>query len=193
TVPRVHRNPPVPRGHRRLPGRLPATVCSVLQPRLGSPDVGDSPGVAPPPETKTRRTGHALPPRPSAHCRGSPMRKYLATGRLVGLSLFLLGATPRSNLLHQGIGAYDAENFKDAVTIFESAETETLDPGLIAFNKAAALYRLTEYADAARHYRRCLEDATGPRRARALYNLGNCLVQQQAKGGRARLRLDTIP
>src|SRR6202011_3040441 len=50
--------------------------------------------------------------------------------------------------------------------------------GLVAFNKAAALYRLGRYGEAESYYARCLEDAGEDRLPQALYNLANCLVQQ---------------
>ena len=46
--------------------------------------------------------------------------------------------------------------------------------------KAACLYRLKQHGPAAQHYRACLEDQqiAAARHVRALYALGNCLVQQ---------------
>jgi hypothetical protein len=52
------------------------------------------------------------------------------------------------------------------------------DPGLVAFNKAAALYRLGRYREAELSYLCCREDATGSRLVRVLYDLGNAIVQQ---------------
>jgi len=122
------------------------------------------------------------------------MNSYIYPLCLVIVAVGLVSATPSDldGLVRQGNAAYDVEEYQDAVTLFERAEDRSLDPGLVAFNKAAALYRLGEYAEAARHYRRCLEDAAGLRRARALFNLGNALVQQQGKGGSARLLLEAI-
>jgi tetratricopeptide (TPR) repeat protein len=57
----------------------------------------------------------------------------------------------------------------------------------VAFNEAAALYQLGRYREAELCYVRCREDATGPRLARLLYGLGNCLVQQAQPGDAARL------
>jgi tetratricopeptide (TPR) repeat protein len=68
------------------------------------------------------------------------------------------------------------------------AEERITDPGLVAFNKAAALYRLGRYREAELHYRRCLENAEEPRRARAFYDLGNCLMQQDDGNDSALLR-----
>jgi tetratricopeptide (TPR) repeat protein len=122
------------------------------------------------------------------------MNRYLCSIGPGLVALFLVGAAPSGNdaLVREGNVAFDAEEYQEAVTLFERAEAGVLDPGLVAFNKAAALYRLGDYAEAVRHYRRCLEDATGPRRARALFDLGNSLMQQQAKGGSARLLLEAV-
>lgn len=66
-----------------------------------------------------------------------------------------------------GNAAFGQKDYDAAVNFFEAAEARTADPGLVAFNKAAALYRLGRYAEAERHYRMCLEDAEGPRKAQA--------------------------
>lgn len=93
----------------------------------------------------------------------------------------LLGAAPPDHALqwvHRGDDAYERGEYAAAVHFYERAETETTDPGLVSFNKAAALYRLGRYLEAAQAYRCSQEDATGARRARVHYDLGNCLAQQ---------------
>lgn len=81
-------------------------------------------------------------------------------------------------IVRRGNAAFERGDFEAALEQYERAEVETTDPGLVAFNEAAALYRLGRYAEAAEHYLRAREDASGLRRARLLYDLGNCLVQQ---------------
>jgi Ca-activated chloride channel family protein len=96
-------------------------------------------------------------------------------------SLALLGAGPGSDpeeCVRQGNAAFARGEFATAVRWYEQAEVYTTDPGQVAFNKAAALYRLGDYREAERHYRRSREGAEGPRLARVLYDLGNCLVQR---------------
>jgi tetratricopeptide (TPR) repeat protein len=93
------------------------------------------------------------------------------------LVLVLVGAGPALDLLRQANEAFEAGDYARAVELYRQAEQRATDPGLVAFNKAAALYRLEQYSEAAQHYRRCLDDAAGPRRARALYDLATCLVQ----------------
>jgi Ca-activated chloride channel family protein len=124
------------------------------------------------------------PPRkrrgsPDAAGAGTAKPAPAAVPALLALALLAVAAAPAAqDLVRQGNAAYDAEQFEEAVEEYGRAEERTTDPGLVAFNKAAALYRLGRYREAELHYRRCLDDATGPRRARALYDLGNCLLQQ---------------
>jgi Ca-activated chloride channel family protein len=79
-------------------------------------------------------------------------------------------------LVRQGNAALDRGDHAAAVDYFTKAEERILDPGLIALNKGTALYRLGRVREAELHFRRCLEDAEGLRRARALYDLATCLV-----------------
>ncbi len=75
-----------------------------------------------------------------------------------------------------------------AVALYKEAETRATDPGLIAFNKACALYQLAlvsqspderrdYFRQAAQHYRCATEDAADRRRLRARFGLANSLVQ----------------
>src|SRR5271156_4871 len=100
---------------------------------------------------------------------------------LVLLAVALVSAAPADRAddeLRQGNLAFERGDYDGAMRHYEQAEIEITDPGLVAFNEAAALYRLGQYAEAAEHYLRARDDAIGPRRARLLYDLGNCLVQQ---------------
>jgi Ca-activated chloride channel family protein len=115
--------------------------------------------------------------RPRLACRPVP-----AFGMTV-LALLLVSAGPErapQELVRAGNAAFLGGNFDRAVKCYEDAEERGTDPGLIAFNKAAALYRLQRYREAELHYRRCLEDplAAPLRRARASYDLANCLVKR---------------
>lgn len=98
-------------------------------------------------------------------------------------SFLLLGAAAGADpfeLVRQGNAAFANNDFTKALELYEEAEGRITDPGLVAFNKGAALYRLGRFRDAELHYRRSLEDADGTRRARMLYDLGNCLLHQSA-------------
>lgn len=106
---------------------------------------------------------------------------------LLLLSLFifvfpwLLGAGSHGNaeeLVRRGNAAFAREEFAVAVDFYSRAEEVATDPGLVAFNKATALYHLGRYREAELHYRYARDDATGLRLARLLYSLGNSIVQQ---------------
>lgn len=95
--------------------------------------------------------------------------------------LLVIGATPADDAwraVHAGNDAFERGDYAQALNAYSKAEERITDPGLTALNTAAALYRLGRYRDAEIHYWRCLEDAAGLRRARLLYDLGNCLVRQ---------------
>jgi tetratricopeptide (TPR) repeat protein len=82
------------------------------------------------------------------------------------------------NLVRLGNTAFENGDFAAALDFFTRAEAHIIDPGLVAFNKGAALYRLGRFRDAELHYLRSKEDAAGERLPRLLFNLGNSIVQQ---------------
>src|SRR5262249_48578106 len=107
---------------------------------------------------------------------------------LIPLSLVLVSAAPPKpstppspvdDLIQKGNAAYEKEEFSNALKLYQQAEERSLDPGLVAFNKAAALYRLERYPEAAEHFQRAVEDKQAPplRQARGYYDLGNCFVK----------------
>jgi Ca-activated chloride channel family protein len=102
---------------------------------------------------------------------------------LLPLALLLVSAAfPEriDELMRQGQDAFDAEDYGDALEFYQQTETATHDPGQVAFNKAACLYRMKKYQEAENHYRRCLEDQQipGTRQAWSWHALGNCLVKK---------------
>jgi tetratricopeptide (TPR) repeat protein len=111
---------------------------------------------------------------------------------VLGLPL-LLASTPAlpdaETLLREGNAAFERGDFTAAVALYEQAEVRATDPGLVAFNLAAARYRLAQEAsgpssdleEAEQLYRCCLEPGD-PRRPRALYALGNCLLRKASRG-----------
>jgi Ca-activated chloride channel family protein len=92
-------------------------------------------------------------------------------------------------LLRQGNDAFERGQNREALRFFEQAEDRAPDPALVAFNKAAALYRLERFEEAALHYQRCLEDNTIPaeRRSRALFQMGNAYLQESKGVSRSHL------
>jgi len=119
------------------------------------------------------------------------MQSLVRRSWFVWLAMAAVAAAPvlrPDDLVRQGNAAFARGDFAGAVELYARAEERTLDPGLVAFNEAAALYQLGRYRDAELHLRRCQEDAGGSRHARVLYNLGNCLVQQARGRNSQRLR-----
>src|SRR5262245_55390783 len=113
---------------------------------------------------------------------------------LLVTSLALVSAASPADpqeFLRRGTAAFDRGEYVAALELFTHAEERAQDPGVVAYDKAACFYRLGRYRDAELHYRRCLEDAVGERRAGACYNLGNCLVQL-AQGRDSRALIEAI-
>lgn len=119
-------------------------------------------------------------------------RRGLAAAAL--LILVLLAAAPVQDwetCLRQAAQAYEREAYEVALDWCTRAERLATDPGLVAFNKAAALHQLglsegdavkrrERLREAERLYRACLENAPPTRRAAAQFNLGNTLLHQAA-------------
>jgi Ca-activated chloride channel family protein len=93
-------------------------------------------------------------------------------------ALLLISATPPADWLRRGNDALTAGEPDAALADYAQAAAGTVDPGRVAFNEGLALFSLGRFRDAELHFRRCLSDATGRRRVRALYNLGSALLQE---------------
>lgn len=117
---------------------------------------------------------------------------FRAEAVLLGaVALLLISAAPLGPVdeyVRRGNAAFAREEYEEALHWYERAEEQSPDPGLVAFNKAAALYRLERFREAEQHYRRSLEDGqvAPARKARGLYDLGNALLRQ---GGERNARL----
>jgi tetratricopeptide (TPR) repeat protein len=101
---------------------------------------------------------------------------------LAAFALLAVSAAPTAppdDSIRRGNTAFEAGEYNDALQFYRQAEERGTDPGLIAFNAATAYYQLNDFRRAEGHYRMALDDRAIPseRRARALYNLGNCLVK----------------
>jgi tetratricopeptide (TPR) repeat protein len=103
----------------------------------------------------------------------------------VALAGLLVAAASPESWIRRGNEAFARGDYQTALDYYDRAAAETLDPGQVAFDQAAAYYRLGDFASAEWAYRRSLEDADGIRRVRALYGLANALAQQgQGRQGR---------
>jgi Ca-activated chloride channel family protein len=132
--------------------------------------INEGPGPA-----KARRPGRTAP--------------TLAYG--IGVLLVSAAALPDADpLILQGNAAFAAGDFEGALKFYDQAERGAIDPGMVAFNRAAACYRLGRFAEAVTGYRQCLEDDQMPiaRRTRARYDLGTALLRQSDGTSAALLR-----
>ena len=76
-----------------------------------------------------------------------------------------------------GNEAFAAGRFDEAARCYAAAGERSQEPGRVAHNHAVTLFNIGRYRDAERMFRCELESAQGlPRRARALYDLGTCLL-----------------
>jgi tetratricopeptide (TPR) repeat protein len=107
---------------------------------------------------------------------------------VLSLVALLVGGSLAEELVRRGNAAYERRDYDTAEAAYTEAESRITDPGLAAFNKAAALYQKGLYREAELHYRCCLEDAEGPRRLHAWYGLGTALLQQGRERGADVLR-----
>src|SRR5262249_22266332 len=92
--------------------------------------------------------------------------------------LMLLAAAPPAseNLERQANAAFAAGRFDDAAHLYARAEERTTEPGRVAYNAGVAYFNLGRYREAERLFRCALDSGAQSRRARALYNLGTCLL-----------------
>src|SRR5260221_14382279 len=69
----------------------------------------------------------------------------------------------------RGNAAFADENYAEAARCYARAEERGTEPGRVAFNHGAALFRMGKYRDAERLFRCAVESAAPPdRRAKAL-------------------------
>jgi tetratricopeptide (TPR) repeat protein len=107
--------------------------------------------------------------------------KHQAKTSLLILAILIVSAGPvvdETDLIREGNAAFGRGEYQGALAFYNRAESRALDPGLIAFNKASALYHLGNYRGAELLYRASLSDGEGVRRIHLLYGLANCLVRQ---------------
>lgn len=112
---------------------------------------------------------------------------------LAVLALVVSGAAPNASveeLLRRGNAAFGDGDYATAAAFYDRAEERATDPGLVAYNKATALYRLAaadarestrHFRDAEIYYRAAATTSAEPRRSRALFGLGNSLLQARGE------------
>jgi Ca-activated chloride channel homolog len=117
-------------------------------------------------------------------------RPVPATAAVLAVLLFTAATPDVDPLVRQGNAAFADGDFETALAFYDRAERSATDPGLVAFNRAAASFRLGRFAEAVAGYRQSLEDDQSPpsRRARAQYDLGTALVKQSGGASAALLR-----
>jgi hypothetical protein len=113
----------------------------------------------------------------------SPICRLLFAGlALVFLAAARPGARDAEALLRSGNEAFRRGDFAAAAVWYERAEVRITDPGIVALNLACCRYQLALagggpklLAEAEEGYR-CCTGPGDPRRPRAFYGLGNCLL-----------------
>jgi tetratricopeptide (TPR) repeat protein len=112
-------------------------------------------------------------------------RVLTALCRIPALAIVLAAAAPpfevsAEELIRQANAAFAREDFDESNRLYEAAEVVSADPGLVAFNRGAVMFKSQRYAEAARYYLLVLNDAACPpeRAAKAWYNRGTCLLRQ---------------
>jgi tetratricopeptide (TPR) repeat protein len=108
----------------------------------------------------------------------------------VVLALFALAPTSAEPEDWEALGnvAFQAGRYEEAIRCYTTAGERSRNPGRVAHNHAVALFDVGRYRDAERLFRCQLESARdADQRARALYDLGTCLLH--AADGRDANRL----
>jgi hypothetical protein len=123
-------------------------------------------------------------------------RPGLLRALTAALVLVAAGRRDPQTLLDEANQALARGDLAAAVALYEQASERGTEPGLIAFNQATACYRLAlaagpeqrglRLAEAEKLFR-CSLESGDPRRPRALFGLGNCLLQQDGPLDRAAL------
>lgn len=96
------------------------------------------------------------------------------------LLLLVVGFAPQAVDLAEAVRLFDAGRVEEARQRFELAARQQPRSAKIAFDLAAAEYRLREYARAAQGFERCRSLATGPLRAKAAFGAGVAWARQAA-------------
>lgn len=114
-------------------------------------------------------------------------RGGLHQAALCALLSALLVLTPRTALalgpfeknhprVEEGMAAYEAGRFDDALNAFEAARRELPDNAVVEFDRGNALYKLQRLDEAREAYHRVAELDRGQLQEKDYYNLGNALA-----------------
>jgi hypothetical protein len=125
--------------------------------------------------------------------------RVLWVAGLLAAAIGISAASPAPDwemLARQGDAAFERGDYAAAAALYEQAQDRTTEPGLVAFNLGAAKYQLALASDAdraslaaeAEEAFRCCTGAGDPRRARALYGLGDALLLKSDGRDAAALR-----
>lgn len=110
------------------------------------------------------------------------MKKQIVSSMAIAaVMMIFVGAeidSRSAQLIRSGNDAFHRAEFIEALRFYQQTEERITDPGLAAFNKAVAFYRLEEYREAELHFRRSVEQAKPKRRAKSYYGLGSALLMQ---------------
>lgn len=123
-------------------------------------------------------------------------RTRKATEKVAGVMLALLALasapTGPEDWERRGNQAYYAGRYEEAAQCYQNAADRSHEPGRVAHNQAVALFNIGKYRDAERFFRCELESSSdSKRRARALYDLGTCLLHA-SEGHDANLLAESI-
>lgn len=115
-----------------------------------------------------------------------PARRWRRAAAASAACALVAGNFPDAGRRHleRGVEHFAKGDYRGAIDAFDAALPLVDDPGLAAFNRAAAEFRLGDYAAASADYRRALSDSAIPpsRRSRAQFDLGTSLLHLAGTG-----------
>ncbi len=104
-------------------------------------------------------------------------RRILLIAALFICTLWLPSPVPAASTaraMKEGIRAYDAGEYDEALSRFEAAEVEAPDNPKVRYNAASTRYKTGDYESAAKEFGQVLSNTKDPElQAKAYYNLGN--------------------
>jgi tetratricopeptide (TPR) repeat protein len=122
-------------------------------------------------------------PKPASNAthgrqRLQPSRSFASFLLMALVSSWSISSVDPCPEIAEGNTAFANATYELALAKYRLAEERATDPGLVAFNEGATLYRLRRYREAAAHFFYSRENAPPARLAESLYNNGNALAQE---------------